>query len=163
MALSKENVAKLCLSGLYKHEPDEKYRGEIFKNQLYHCFNWTFTVYHNEKEDSWWMVDTYFGDKSIELTDENFNEFEFVFDRNKVERHSGDNIYDYNDSDYWRIAVDSGGWKFAKWFIRIGATKNEDKVLQRLSEEIDNMEHSLRSKKEHYELVRSGKISLEYA
>ena len=161
--LSKENVEKICMTGLYKHEPDVKYRGELFANQLYHCFNWTFTVYHNEKEDRWFMIDTYFGNKSIELTNKNFDEFEFIFDRNEVELHSGNNIKDYNECDYWRIAVDSGGWKFAKWFLRIGATKNEDKVLQRLAAEIDNMEQSLWSKKQHYEMVRSGNIPLEYA
>lgn len=87
--LSKSNVEKLVMTGLYKHEPDRRYRGSLYWDNMYHCFNWTFKVRHNKKDDKWYMVDTYFGDKYIELTDENFDEFEFLFDFEKVEKHSG--------------------------------------------------------------------------
>ena len=73
--LSQENVNKLVMTGLYKHEPDKRYRGSLYWDNMYHCFNWTFKISHNEKTDKWYMVDTFFNDKSIELTDNNFDEF----------------------------------------------------------------------------------------
>lgn len=90
--LSQENIKKLVMTGLYRHEPDKKYRPQLYWNDLYHCYNWTFTVKHNKDTDQWYMVDTYYHEKSIELTNENFEEFEFIFDVNEVEPYSGKNI-----------------------------------------------------------------------
>lgn len=160
--LSQENINKLVMTGLYRHEPDKRYRGSLYWNDMYHCFNWTFRISYNEKENKWYMVDTYFGDKSIELTNDNFDEFEFLFDFNKVESHSGKNIYEYDESDWWHVAVDSGGITYGKYFVRKGATKNKERVLKRIEEEINSLERQLKIKKEYYEKVKNNEVDLKY-
>lgn len=161
--LSEENVKKLVLSGLYKHEPDKRYRGSLYWDDMYHCFNWTFRVRHNENTDDWYMVDTYFDEKSIELTDENFDEFEFVFDFNEVQKHSGKNIYEYDENDRWHVAIDSGGMSCGgKYFVRKGATKIKDKVLNRIKEEISSLERNLEYQKNIYQRVLNDECNLDY-
>ena len=160
--LSKENVNKLVMTGLYKHEPDKRYRSSLYWNNLYHCFNWTFKVSHRESDDTWYMVDTYFNDKSIELTDDNFDEFEFLFDFNEVERHSGENIYEYDESDWWYAAIDSGGRVYGKYFVRKGATKIKEKILKRIEDEINYLERQLKSKREDYNRVENDEANLKY-
>lgn len=151
------------MTGLYKHEPDRRYRGSLYCDNMYHCFNWTFKVRHNEKENKWYMVDTYFGDKYIELTDENFDEFEFVFDFEKVEKHSGENIYEYDENDWWHVAVDSGGmYCGGKYFVRKNAVKNKEKVLKRLNEEIQRLKNKIDYNKELYERVLKDEVNLKY-
>lgn len=161
--LSEENVKKLVLSGLYKHEPDKRYRGSLYWDDMYHCFNWTFRVRHSENTDDWYMVDTYFDEKSIELTDENFDEFEFVFDFNEVQKHSGKNIYEYDENDRWHVAIDSGGMSCGgKYFVRKGATKIKDKVLNRIKEEISSLERNLEYQKNLYQRVLNDECNLDY-
>lgn len=161
--LSEENVKKLVISGLYKHEPDKRYRGSLYWDDMYHCFNWTFRVRHNESTDDWYMVDTYFDEKSIELTDENFDEFEFVFDFNEVQKHSGKNIYEYDENDWWHVAIDSGGMSCGgKYFVRKGATKIKNKVLNRIKEEISSLEINLEYQKNLYQRVLNDECNLDY-
>ena len=161
--LSKENASKIVKTGLYKHEPDKRYRGESYHDDLYWCFNWTFRVKYDEKSDIWYMVDTYFNDEYIELTDENFEEFEFLFDFNEVEKHSGRNIYEFEKCDWWHVAVDSGGmYCGGKYFVRKGAIKNKDKVLDRIQREINSLESNLESKRREYERVLNDEVDLRY-
>ena len=161
--LSKANADKIVKTGLYKHEPDKRYRSSLYWDNLYHCFNWTFKVSHRESDDSWYMVDTYFGDKYIELTDENFDEFEFLFDFNEVDKHTGKNIWEYDENDYWHVAIDSGGmYCGGKYFIKKGATKNKEKVLERIEGEIRSLERQLENKKSDYTRVQNDEVNLEY-
>ena len=161
--LSQKNINKIVKTGLYTHEPDKRYRGPAFWDNMYHCFNWTFRARQGKDPDKWYMVDTYFNDKYIELTDENFDEFELLFDFNKVRSHSGENIYEYDKSDWWHVAIDSGGmYCGGKYFIRKGAVKNKDRVLERLQDEISYLEHKLENKKRDYEKVLNDKVNLEY-
>lgn len=161
--LSKENVEKLVKSGLYKHEPDKKYRSSLYWDNMYHCFNWTFKVKHNESKDIWYMVDTYFGDKYIELTDENFNEFEFLFDFNEVDKHSGKNIWEYDEDDYWHVAVDSGGmYCGGKYFVKKGAIKSKEKVLERIEGEIRSLERQIESKRADYQRVQNDEVNINW-
>ena len=161
--LSQENVNKLVMTGLYKHEPDKRYIGSLYWNDMYHCFNWTFKVSHNEKTDEWHMVDTYFNDKYIELTDDNFDEFDFLFDFNEVERHSGENIYEYDESDWWHVAIDSGGmYCGGKYFVKKGAIKSKEKVLKRIANEINRLERELERKREDYKRVENNEMNLNY-
>lgn len=161
--LSKENKEKLVLTGLYKCQPNKKYRGQLYWNDMYHCFNWTFKVRYLKDDDIYLMVDTYFNEKCIELTDENFDEFEFLFDFNEVHEHSGNNIWEYNEDEYWHVAVDSRGWYLGgKYFVKNNAVKNKEKVLQRIKEEIYNLERQLKSKKADYERVQNDEVNLDY-
>ena len=161
--LSKKNVDKIVKTGLYKHKPDTRYRDSIHWNDMYHCFNWTFRVHHRESDDTWYMVDTYFNDKYIELTDENFNGFEFLFDFNEVDKHSGNNIYEYDEDDWWHVAVDSGGmYCGGKYFVRKGAIKNKEKVLARIQQEIDGLKWSLENKIRDYEKVQNDEVNINF-
>ena len=161
--LSKANAEKLVKTGLYKHEPDKRYRSSLYWDDMYHCFNWTFKVSYYERDDKWYMVDTYFGDKYIELTDENFDEFEFLFDFNEVDKHSGKNIWEYDEKDYWHVPVDSGGmYCGGKYFLRKGAQKSKEKVLERIQNEIEELELQLKYKKADYDRVKNDEVKLEY-
>ncbi len=161
--LSKENVEKIVKTGLYKHEPDRRYRSSLHWDNMYHCFNWTFKVSHRESDDTWYMVDTYFGDKYIELTDENFDEFEFLFDFNEVEKHTGKNIWEYDENDYWHVAVDSGGmYCGGKYFVKKGAIKSKEKVLERIEGEIRSLERQIESKKADYARVQNDEVNLNW-
>lgn len=140
-----------------------KYRSSIYWDNMYHCFNWTFRVKKNDANE-YFMVDTYFGDKYISLTDENFDEFEFLFDFNEVEIYSGCNIWDYNEEDWWHVATDSGGmYCGGKYYLKKNAQPNKEKVLCRLKEEIESDETNLKWKKEKYQRVLNGEIDLRYA
>ena len=118
------NKERLCITGLYKHKPDSKYRDSSYKDNLFHGCNWMFKPVVI-KDKSIWMIDTYWSDGSgvqIQLTDENFDEFEFLFDFQNVENHSGNNIGDYKEEDYWHVALNSGGWYCGgQYVIRKGA------------------------------------------
>lgn len=158
--LSQENIDKIIKTGLYKHEPECRYRGSLYWDDLYWCFNWTFKP--DSYDGKWYMYDTYFNNKSIELTDDNFEEFEFIFDFNDVEKHNGNNIDEYEDDEWWRVAVDSGGYTFPKYFIKKGAKKNKDKVLERIQREINGLEWDLKYAKEKYDDVLNDRRCLEY-
>ena len=158
--LSQENINKIIKTGLYEHKPDKKYRGEIYIDNLFWCYNWTFTP--AEYKGKWYMYDTYFKNKSIELTDANFEEFSLIFDFNNVEKHGGHYIEEYEDGDWWRVATDSGGWYYPKYYIKKGAKKNKEKVLERIQREINHHEWELARARDTYDDVLNDRRCLEY-
>lgn len=161
--LSKKNVDKLVMTGLYRHAPDKRYRDPMYWDDLYWCFNWTFRVRHHEDDDTWYMVDTYFNDKYIELTDDNFDEFEFLFDFNEVKKCSGTHIEEYDESDWWHVAVNSGGmYCGGTYFLKKDAVKKKDRVIQRLENEIEHLEREIAYKKETLQRVKNDDIDLTY-
>ena len=153
--LSKENESKVIASGLYKHKPDVMLRGSLYSNDLYHCCNWTFKP-RQYRDGSWHMVDTYWGGGDcgfvIELTDNNFNDFELIFDFNDVTPTNYPEEYDDEDT-YW-VAIDSGGmYCGGKHFVKKSAKKSKDKLISRCKDEIASCERNLKSlKKELVEL-----------
>lgn len=163
--LSAKNIEKLCVTGLYKCEPDVKYRGTIHAHDLYHCCNWTFRI--RKEDDKYLMVDTYWcgnGGLYIELTDKNFDDFTLIFDCKDVKEYKLGHIEDYDEDDWWHVAVDSGGmYCGGHYFIKKDAKPVKERVLDRLLEEIESAEHDLQSAKRNYEQVKSGEIGLEYA
>ena len=161
--LSQENRDKLILSGLYKTEPNKKLKSWYDSSSPFHCFNWTFKIQYNEKLDKYSMVDTYFNDKYIEITDENINLFELIFDFNDVVSHSGTHIWDYEEEDTYHVAIDSGGmYCGGKYFIKKGATKNKEKVLRRLKEEIDFAKDRVKDLERNYDDALNDRIDLKY-
>lgn len=154
------------MTGLYKCQPNRKYRGQIYWDNMFHCCNWTFQI--NEcSDDKIYMHDTYWSSCGngvvIELTDDNFKEFELIFDFNEVKPHSGNNISDYDKCDWWHVAIDSGGMSCGgRYFVKKNATKNKENVLRRLKYEIESLEHSLEYKKQIYEDVKTGEKTLEW-
>ena len=138
MSLSKENISKLCMTGVYRCDPVASGLGKNESREyLYWGCNWVFKV--RKYKDDYMMVDTYWGSdsKSFVLTDENFDKFEFLFDMNDVKKVSQADFYDYNEDDRWFVAMDSGGWQFSKgYYVKKDATKNKEQLLSRLSEEL---------------------------
>lgn len=165
--LSKENIEKINFNGLYSHEPDIKYRGELYSDNLYWCFNWIFIPkeiqYSDVKETYFKMIDTYYGDKGIELTNKNINEFTLIFDFNDVEEISKQASYDYNDEDVFHVAIGSGGWQYSsKYFINKGTKKNKDILIDRITSEIQGLESKLEYKKNQLIQVQNNEIDLKY-
>lgn len=163
--LSAENIEKLIFTGLYKHDPVEDWVSPGMRDNMYWCRNWTFRPI--EVNCKYYMQDTYFNNKSIELTDENFDGFKFVLDFNDVVRVSEKIARNYSDEDRYHIAVDSGGLNDKCWFIKRGAHENIEQVIRNINEEIADLQIKLTNKqallevymkklKEEVEHVSSG-------
>lgn len=165
--LSKENIEKINFNGLYSHKPDVKYRGKLYSDDLYWCFNWIFKpkeIYSNDESNRRFkMIDTYYSDKGIELTDENFEEFTLIFDFNDVKEIIKTSSYDYNDEDVFRVAIGSGGWRYSsKYFINKNTKKNKDIVVKRLEDYIETLEQKLQRRRKELEQVKNDEIDPEY-
>lgn len=141
MSLSKENISKLCMTGVYRCDPIASGLGKNESREyLYWACNWVFTV--RKSDDDYIMVDTYWSSdsKCFVLTDENFDKFKFLFDMNEVRKVSQEAFFDYNEDDRWFVAMDSGGWQFSKgYYVRKDAKKNKDLLLARLSGELASL------------------------
>lgn len=145
MSLSKENISKLCLTGVYQCDPVESGLGKGESSEfLYWGCNWIFRVQKNRHntDNTYTMVDTYWssGGKCFDLTDENFDKFKFLFDMNDVKQVSQTDFYDYNEDDRWFVAMDSGGWQFSNgYYVKKDAKKNKEKLLSRLNDELASL------------------------
>ena len=160
--LSEENINKLKINGLYKCEPNAKYRGRIHENNLYHCCNWTFRV-KKLINDDFYMVDTYWstGDNvCIKLTDENFDEFELIFEWDQVKKITEDEQYHYEK--VYRVAVDSSGWVYPRYYVDVDSTKSKTLILDEINEKIRECESSLKYLKENKEQIENGTYNLEW-
>lgn len=102
--LSIENYNKINKNGLYKSKPF----GISLGSDPYWCKNWTFKV--KECKGILYMVDTYFNDRYIEVTDENIVNFKFQFEFDDVNQVSVYEYDKYEDEDRWIAAIGSGGW-----------------------------------------------------
>lgn len=158
--LSVENIEKLKMNGLYKCKPKPEYRSSWHKDNLYHCCNWTFQVLINN-EGVYFMRDTYWsgGDSvHIPLIDENFHEFEFIYEMDKVRKIHSDDAKHYEK--YYRVAIDSGGVSYPKYFVDLDAEKSRDLVLKDIDDEINSMERDLKYLVEKRENIANGTWSV---
>ena len=156
--LSNENIEKLHMNGIYRHEPVPEWLPSYRRNDPYHGKNWTFKVV--KYEDKYYMHDTYWStgdDHPIELTDENINEFEYLFENDEV-RFMNDYAkwLEYDESDRWYCGLDSAGKRFV---VRRGASKIKELVVERLEREINTLKSDLASKQRILEGVRSGELN----
>nr|DAQ11364.1 MAG TPA: hypothetical protein [Bacteriophage sp.] len=162
--LSEENRLKLQMTGVYKHEPDVKLRGTLYSQSLYHCCNWTFKPREHD-DGSIYMIDTYWssGGFYIELTDENFDEFEFIVDLNDIKLFTevSNKLGDYASSDIYRLALDSSGVP-GRLYIRKDAHKIKENVIQRLEEEIESAKDLLARKQANLKRVLDGTCNIDY-
>lgn len=145
--LSQSNINKLNLNGLYKCKPNVKYRGEIHRDNLYHCCNWTFKI-HTASNGKYYMRDTYWstGDGLlIQITDENFSEFTLIADLADLIKISEHDVEKYRYEDVLRLAVDSGGIRFSKTFILKGTKKDKGVILENIDFEIESCKRRLYS------------------
>lgn len=160
--LSQENINKLCMTGIYHCDPVLPWIESWRRDTPYHCINWNFKVKYYENSDKYYMVDTYWSGYEglrVELTDENFDKFEFLFDMNDVHKVSPPGFYDYNEEDRWHLALDSGGYRYSDYYlVRKNAKKNKDILLERLNRELRSLEWQIEDKKKEIERVERGEL-----
>ena len=147
--LSEENKNKIINTGLYSHKPEVKYRGTLYANNLYWCMNWTFkpSFYQDGRV---YMVDTYFNDKSIELTNKNIDEFTLIFDFNDVQQENYPE--DYNNDDIYHVAIDSGGtYCGGKYFRNKNSKRSKEKLIEICESKLKSAEYDVRRYKEELE------------
>ena len=149
--LSQSNIDRLNMHAYYKHNPEARYRGKTYEDNLYWCMKWVFYPSYTDR-CGYLMVDTYFGNKSIVLTDDNFDEFEFLFDRREYKEMPRKLASRYDDSDVIVAATDSGGIGNKKYYVRKDAKESPTKVVDSLIEEIGLLERTLEFKR--FELRR---------
>lgn len=164
MGLSQDNINKLCMTGVYRCNPVLKWLPSYKRDNPYHCVNWIFTP--DKYKDNYYMMDTYWlSDRfSILLSDENFDMFELLFDKTEVEKFSGDYAHwiEYDESDRWSVAMDSGGINYPKRFIRKGTVPDKDKVVERLKNEITYLKNEIAYKQRTLDDVINDRINLRY-
>lgn len=160
--LSENNIEKLNMNGLYECKPDVKYRGKLYENSLYHCCNWTFDVVKN-REGNYFMRDTYWSGSDslhIPITDENFDDFKLLFERDKVKGIRKDEIYHYEK--YYRVGIDSGGWSYPKFFVDIDESKSKKLILEEIDEKLKGLEWEIKNLREKKENIENGTYKLEW-
>jgi len=146
MKLSKGNRDKLNINYLYKKTPiidNSFYIGQT--SATYHCKNWTFKVqkYGNGKI---YMRDTYFNDSnhSYEITDDNINDFEFIFDFREVKRIHDSEYDEYNESDIFRVATNSGDYSCGRlYWVNKDAVKSNILLIEKKEQEIRSLKNKL--------------------
>ena len=162
--LSQENLDKLHINGIYRCDPVLSWLPSYKRDDPYWCRNWTFKV-HRYK-DKYYMSDTYWStgdDCSIELTDENFDRFEYLFDIDQV-RYVNDysTWLEYPEEDRWCVGLDSGGMTMKKYVVRLGAKKIKERVIERMKREINFLKSELSSKERRLEGIINGELDYNY-
>lgn len=165
MSLSQANIDKLNMNGLYHCDPVPEWLPSWKRENPYWCRNWTFRV--RKYDDNYYMYDTYWAtgdDYPVELTDENFDMFELIFNFDDVEEFRGGYLkwMTYAYEDRFRVAVDSGGVNYPKCFIRKDAMPQKDLVILRIQNEIADLQRELDRKKEQLEDVINDEVDLRW-
>ncbi len=145
MKLSKENYDKLNENYLYQREPIRKSESWSASN-VYHCKNWTFKI-RKYDDGRAFMLDTYFNSwdsHNIQVTDENIDDFNIVFDFRDVKRIKDSEYNEYNDEDLFRVATNSGGWSCGGlYWIKKEAKKSRQLLIDKKKDEIQYLKHKL--------------------
>ncbi len=145
--LSQENLNKLDEHLLYGHQPPENKNRDVFW-----CRNWTFKVHkYGEKA---YMYDTYYNDSdsAIEVTDENIDEFNIIFDFRDMARIKDDEWDEYNPEDIIRVATDSGGYSCGHLgWVRSGTWKSKERMIAKQKKKIESLEWNLKWAKQDLE------------
>ena len=158
--LSQSNIDKLHVNGIYKCEPVLSWLPSYKRNNPYWCRNWTFKV--KEYKGHYAMYDTYWStgdDYPIELTDVNFDKFEYLFDLDDIRYiHDYESWLEYPEEDRWRLPLDSGGTNHAKYVIRRGAKKVKERVVDRMQRDINYLRQNLVYKERLLENIIDGSV-----
>lgn len=162
--LSQENIDKLHINdGIYICEPVLSWLPAYKRDTPYWCRNWTFRV--RQYKDKYLMCDTYWStgdDHPIELTNENFDKFQYLFDLGDIRYTDYQNWLEYDEQDRWHVALDSGGKNYAKYVVRRGAKKIKERVIQRMTEDINYLKQDLAHKERILTGIIDGTIDYSY-
>jgi len=162
--LSQENINKLHMNSIYRCEPVLSWLPSYKRDNPYWCKNWTFKV--REYKGKYSMYDTYWStgdDYPVELTDENFDKFEYLFDLDDVRYiNSYENWLEYPDEDKWRVALDSGGMSYPKYVVRRDAKKVKERVVERMQRDIEYLKSDLSQKERLLAGIIDGSIDYNF-
>jgi len=146
MTLSKENYDKLNTNYLYKKEPVVDHSLYIGQTPItYHCKNWTFKVSKYE-DGSAYMRDTYFSDSShsYEITDENIDDFKFVFDFREVRKIGDSHSNEYDEEDLYYVATNSGGYSCGGcYWINKDTKESKTLLIDKKKREIESLKNQM--------------------
>lgn len=147
---------EVCVTGIYKCKEPRKYYDDTRDPEyrfLYHCRNWTFTVHGVDEEGIIHLLDTYFGNKELEVNEQELQEdFELVLDLeefHQVDRST--NLCEFRRCDVRLVADCSAGVMNPSKYIRNGAKKDIDMMIRFVDMEIKSTERQLQSLKERKE------------
>lgn len=161
--LSQSNIDKLHMKGIYQCEPILSWLPSYKRDNPYWCKNWTFKV--RLRDGKYYMYDTYWtgDDHPVELTDENFEQFHYLFDLDDIMYvNEYSRWIEYPPEDRWCVGLDSGGNTMKKYVVRKGAKKIKEKVIERLQRDIDYLKSELASKERRLEGVINGEIDYDW-
>ena len=159
--LSQENIDRLDFDGIYISEPILSVLPSYKRNNPYHCTNWVFRP--RKYKDKYYMVDTYWSTKNftIELTNNNFDKFTKLFNIKEVEKiPSFDHFLYYKEEDRFKVAMDSGGWHYPKYFVKKGAMPNKEYVIEIYEDKIKQAESHLNFLLYRLKQIEDGEIDL---
>ena len=148
------------MTGVYRCNPMLELLPIYKRDNPYWSNNWTFKV--RVVNNTYYMCDTYFNEFIIEITDDNIDKFEFVFDLNDVEKFRGLYWEDYKSEDKWIISLDSGGRTSPYFMIKKNAMPDKECVIRRLNDEIDALNNKLISKRQDLIRVMNDEVDLRY-
>ncbi|KUO74381.1 MAG: hypothetical protein APF81_19280 [Desulfosporosinus sp. BRH_c37] len=128
--LSRENFNKLNENFLYKKAPEPGQE---------HSRNWTYKCVKNEIRGTASMLETSLTGVEIlemvmpstEVTDENINEFEKVFDFSEVKQICEFQVDEYDEKDVIHIPTCTKRWREECWWIKNGTEKSTDKLIKK--------------------------------
>ena len=141
------DINDFIFSGVYSCKCPEKYY-HSHDNFMWHCRNWTFTPSNIIREPgsnnitSVLLLDTYFNNKSIEVTVENSDDFELIFDKNCVDSISHDASKLYDEDDIFVARMDSSAKR--QYFVRKGAKVSQIKLIEVLINKRDDIEREIK-------------------
>lgn len=138
--LSQKNIEQLCFSGIYKAVPNKDLL-HYYDGLEYWTHNWIFRV--GQSYDGPYMLDTKYN-HYVMLTDTNFRLFQFMFDINGVKESTAEEAVLFDESDRWFVAMNSGGWKRAKWYVRADAKPSIDYQINDIRNKIKDAESKIR-------------------
>ena len=148
------------MNGIYRCNPVLGWLPSYKRDDPYWCRNWTFKV--RQYDGKYYMYDTYWStgdDYPVELTNENFDKFEYLFDLNEIQYvNSYENWLEYPEEDRWRIPLDSGGTNYAKYVVRRDVKKVKERVIERLKRDIDYLKYDLAQKERILAGILDGSI-----
>jgi len=118
------------------------YQRTIPKGEKTWCRNGTYTLQEYD-DGSLYMRDTYFGDYSIKVTEENEKDFKPVMIFDDVLQVVFDNYNEYNEKDRFHYPTDSGGQQYAKYFVLKNAKPSREKKKAMLLDKIEYYKRSI--------------------
>lgn len=160
------NLQDFSFGCIYKCKCPEKYSKETGQ-WLYHCRNWTFSIIRIITDNTGKEIvsvdlsDTYFNNKTITVTSDNADDFEFVFDTAAVKRIREDEANLYEPEDVIRCRVDSSSKHY--YYIKIGTKVSQARLIDILTEQVNSAKRQLENAQEelgqaiqgtHYKLNR---------